>query len=69
MMVDIVKELQKVEESTWVHTTFKPSWPIKWVSLLSVVDHLEIILSNVTSKVKEELGKQILDNKIIVTIQ
>jgi hypothetical protein len=67
--VDIVTKLQKVEESTWVPTTFKPSWPIKWVSLLYVVDHLEIILSNVTSEVKEELGKQILDNKIIVTIR
>jgi hypothetical protein len=38
----------------------------EWVSLLFVLDHLEIILSNVACKVKEELGKQILDNKITI---
>jgi hypothetical protein len=38
------------------------------VGLLSIVQHLDVFLATITTKVKKEIGQQILDNKITITI-
>lgn len=69
MMLDIVKELHRVKKLVEVPTIFKSSWSTKCMGLPSTMEHLEVPpLIIVMFKVKEELKKQILDNKITITI-
>ncbi len=37
------------------------------MGLLSIVQHLDVFLATITTKVKKEIGQQILDNKITIT--
>jgi len=38
------------------------------MGLLSIVQHLDVFSATITTKVKKEIGQQILDNKITITI-
>lgn len=51
-----------------VPTIHEPLWSTKWVGLSYVVDNLFFLPLTTMSRVKEELGKQILDNMITITI-
>jgi hypothetical protein len=69
MMLDIVKELHMVKKLVEVPTIFKSSWSTKCMGLPSTMEHLEVPpLIIAVFKVKEELKRQILDNKITITI-
>lgn len=68
-MLDIVKELHMVKKLVEVPTIFKSSWSTKCMGLPSTMEHLEVPpLIIAVFKVKEELKRQILDNKITITI-
>ncbi len=63
MMVDIVQEAQHE-----VTTTPDPSWSTKQAGLPFTARHLEVLLTHITLEVKEKVGQQILEDKIIMTI-
>jgi CRISPR/Cas system-associated exonuclease Cas4 (RecB family) len=52
-----------------MHITFKPYGATKRVGLLYVVKHLEMLPIVVTYEVREEVGCQILDDKITIAIE
>jgi hypothetical protein len=58
-----IKEIQQE-----VANVTNPSWSTKWVGLSFIVEHLEVLPIIITTKVKKEIGQQILDNKITITI-
>ncbi len=58
-----------VKKLVEVPTIFKSSWSTKCMGLPSTMEHLEVPpLIIAVFKVKEELKRQILDNKITITI-
>ncbi len=60
---------EKIEETQQeVVNVTNPSWSIEWVGLLSIVEHLDVLPTTITMKVKKEIGQQILYNKITITI-
>jgi len=60
---------EKIEETQQeVVNVTNPSWSTEWVGLLSIVEHLDVLPAIITMKVKKEIGQQILDNKITITI-
>ncbi len=42
-----------------------PSWSTEWV--VFIMERLEVLPTPITLEVKEEMGEQILDNKITIT--
>jgi hypothetical protein len=58
-----IKEIQQE-----VANVTNPSWSTKWVGLSFIVEHLEVLPAIMMTKVKKEIGQQILDNKITITI-
>ncbi len=60
---------EKIEETQQeVVNVTNPSWSIEWVGLLSIMEHLDVLPTTITMKVKKEIGQQILYNKITITI-
>ncbi len=68
-MVDTIMELQEENKLIDIPIALEPYGATKWVGLLYVVKHLEMLPIVVTYGVKEEVGCQILDNKITITIE
>jgi hypothetical protein len=58
-----IKELQHE-----VVTIPDPSWSIEWARLSSIMEHPKVLLTPIYLEVKEEVGQQILNNKITITI-
>jgi hypothetical protein len=58
-----IKEVQQE-----VATIPYPSWSIEWARLSFAMEHPKVPLTPIYLEVKEEVGQQILDNKITITI-
>lgn len=71
LRVNTIQELQKEEESQKLQheVTIVPNsfWSTKWVGSVSIMEHPKVLLAPITSEVKEEMGRQLLDNKITIT--
>ncbi len=71
-MVETIRQLQKDEKIEEIQQEIvnvtNPSWFTKWVGLLSIVEHLDVLPTAITTKVKKDIGQQILVNKITITI-
>ncbi len=57
---------EKIHEVAIIHD---PSWSTKCVRLSSTMEHPRALLTPISLEVKEEVGQQILNNKIIITIR